>query len=89
MTLIVGSSELLERVKPLWYRLQEHHLAMFPDVSGEAQFLIADFDRRKRALHACEHLRVTLAVMNDQDVGYGIGSIHHTEFVREHQGEYL
>lgn len=65
----------LERIRPLWLELREHHAGL--PTPWRAEFLASDFDKRKAGLIAKSPggLLVLLATTVDAAVGYCVCSI--------------
>lgn len=71
MRTIRGGRELLDRVGPLWERLNAHHALVSPHFAPF--FRSRDFAWRRATLHEGE-LLVVLAVSEGEDVGYVLAS---------------
>jgi ribosomal protein S18 acetylase RimI-like enzyme len=74
-SLIVGGTELLARVEPLWFELREFHAQSWP--LWAASLLTTSFaQRREKLLSNCERgLCVLLACIGNEDVAYCVCSI--------------
>ena len=65
--------ESLELIRPLWEKLNDHHLVRSPDFRQHYEQMT--FDVRKADLLKKERLRIILAILNRAPVGYCVCTV--------------
>ena len=75
VSIVSGGKEFIDRVRPLWMELRQHHAELAP--MWGAEFLAVTFEGRRAGLvaKAVKGLTVLLATAAGQDVGYCVCTI--------------
>lgn len=75
VTIVSGAGELLDRLRPLWLELRQHHADIAP--RWRAELLAASFEDRMDGLlrKSANGLAVLLATADGRDVGYCVCTV--------------